>query len=471
MTDRRWRRAAVVGGGICGLVAARVLADHFEEVVLLERDALPEGAEPRKGVPQARHVHGLLARGSGHLEELFPGLRDELLAAGAPLFDHGDMASTTVWAGTVPRTKVGVPAHAFSRDLLESTLRRRVAALPQVAVRDATPVEGLQWDATATRVDGVVLNRAATGTEVLPADLVVDASGRFSALPDWLEKAGYPRPRTTVVDAGLAYSTQVFEAPPQSFLGLQQMNSAPHNPRGTFVARVEGDRWVVTLFGAGGDHPPKDSDGWLEFAKGLGNPDLDGLIASGSAFSGVHHFSRTENRRTEYAKLARWPDRLIALGDSACAFNPVFGQGMTVAVLEALALGEALTRRRSRCGERGGELGGLARRFQRKVAGIVRLPWLMSISEDLVWHHYREGRTRLPLLLGASNWYKQRLVHLVVHDPQVFRTFLRVYHMLTPPTAMAAPRILAKALFRGVSPKKPQAARVSAGPDARQARR
>ncbi|MDH6127428.1 FAD-dependent monooxygenase [Kitasatospora sp. GP82] len=456
MTGRRWQRAVVIGGGICGLVAARVLADHFEEVVLVERDALPDGAGPRKGVPQARHVHGLLARGGGHLEELFPGLRDELLAAGAPLFDHGEMASTTVWAGRVPRVKVGVLAHAFSRDLLESSLRRRVAALPQVVIRDATPVEGLHWNAAATRVEGVVVHSETTGaeaTEVLPADLVIDASGRFSPLPDWLEEAGYPRPRTTVVDAGLAYSTQVLEAPPQSYLGLQQMNSAPDNPRGTFVARVEGERWVVTLFGAGGDHPPKDADGWREFAGSLGNSDLDALLSSATSASGVHHFNRTENRRIEYARMSRWPDRLIALGDSACAFNPVFGQGMTVAVLEAAALGRVLTKHH-------GELAGVARLFQRRVAGIVRLPWLMSTSEDLVWHHYRQGRTRLPLPLRMSNWYKQRLVSLVVHDPHVFRTFLRVYHMLTPPTAMAAPRILAKALFRSAGPERQPAKNV-----------
>ncbi|MBC3840399.1 hypothetical protein GXW82_09730 [Streptacidiphilus sp. 4-A2] len=223
------------------------------------------------------------------------------------------------------------------------------------------------------------------------------------------------------------------------------MNSAPHRPRGTFVAGVEQGRWIVTLFGAGGDHPPTRPDAWVDFARSLGNADLDKLISSSTDASGVRQFTRTENRRTEYAAMSRWPDRLVAVGDSVCAFNPVFGQGMTVAVLETAALGQALTRRRS------GELTGLAREFQRQAQRILRLPWLMSTSEDLVWHHHRENQGKLPLLLRVANWYKQRLVYLVVHDPQVFHTFLRVYHMLTPPTAMGAPRMLAKVLFRARS--------------------
>ncbi|MFI1964164.1 FAD-dependent oxidoreductase [Streptomyces pathocidini] len=447
MTHDRLACAVVIGSGICGLAAARVLSDHFERVVLVERDDL-SGERGRRGVPQARHVHGLLARGGQHLEELFPGLRDELRSAGGPLFDHGEMAPTRVWAGAIPPVRSGVLAHAFSRDLLESRIRTRVVALPSVELRAGTAVEELHLE--GGRVAGVRVRTAAADgekghSEVLEADLVVDASGRFSALPDWLEKAGFPRPRETVVDAGLAYATRTFTAPPQAYWGLQQINQAPEHPRGVYVAGVEQGRWIVTLFGAADDHPPADEEGWLEFARSLGNLHLDRLLDAATPEPGVHRFTRTQNRRVEYAALTRRPDRLIAIGDSVCAFNPVYGQGMTVSVLQTVALGRHLERARTR------GLDGMARRYQREIARLIRLPWLMSTSEDLIWQHHREGKA-LPALLRASNWYKQRLLYLAVHDPEVFRLFLRVYHMLAPTAAMAGPRILAKVIFNGESP-------------------
>ncbi|OAR22591.1 hypothetical protein A8W25_23540 [Streptomyces sp. ERV7] len=427
----------VIGAGIGGLTATRVLADRFERVVLVESGVLPAVAGPRDGVPQARHVHGMPARGARQLEELFPGLRAELTAAGAPLFDHGLRASTTVFAGLVPRARAGVQAQCFSRDLLEWSLRRRVVEQPQVRVRDRSPVTGLCWSRDATRVVGVRLS----GGEVLDAALVVDASGRFSKLPQWLVEAGYPRPAVQVVDAGLAYATMVFDAPGRGFDALQHMNSAPDLPRGAFVVHVEGGRWMATVFGAGGDHPPTDEQGWREFAGTLGNADLDALLASATPVkgAGIHGFKRTENRRYAYAAIRRWPRRLVAIGDSVAAFDPVFGQGMTVSVLQAEALGETLAG--------ADDLDAVARRAQRRVAAIVRTPWLMSVSEDLAWHHYRERGT-LPLWLRPVFWYKRRLIRLVVADAEVFRAFLSVYHMVRSPAALVGPRVLAKVCFR-----------------------
>jgi 2-polyprenyl-6-methoxyphenol hydroxylase-like FAD-dependent oxidoreductase len=407
-------------------------------------------------VPQARHVHGLTARGALQLEELFPGLRAELAASGAPLFDHGLLASTTVFAGRVPRTEGGVQAHAFSRDLLEWSLRRRLARQPEVTLRDRSPVTGLGWSVDATRVTGV---RLACG-EDLDAAFVVDASGRFSKLAQWLVAAGYPRPAERIVDAGLAYATAVLDAPGRDFEALQHMNSAPDRPRGAFVVHVEGGRWLVTLFGAGGDHPPTDPVGWRQFAAELHNPDLDALLDSSTPVpgAGIRGFKRTENRRTEYAALRRRPRRLVAIGDSVAAFDPVFGQGMTVSVLQAVALGETLA---TAVG-----LDAVARRAQRRVARIVRMPWLMSVSEDLAWHHHRT-RGALPLLLRPVLWYKRRLIRLVVADPEVFRVFLGVYHMVRSPAALLGPRTLAKALFR--TPRSAGGGR--AAPPPRQARR
>jgi 2-polyprenyl-6-methoxyphenol hydroxylase-like FAD-dependent oxidoreductase len=245
-----------------------------------------------------------------------------------------------------------------------------------------------------------------------------------------------------VVDAGLAYATMVLDAPAGEFAALQHMNSAPDMPRGGFAVRVEGGRWLVTVFGADGDHPPGDEPGWREFAAEIGNPDLDTLLATATPVRGaaVHTFTRTENRRNEYAAMRRWPRRLVAIGDSVAAFDPVFGQGMTVSVLQAAAMGDVLARAR--------DLDAVARRAQRRVAKVARTPWLMSVSEDLVWQHHRERGRPAPWLRPVV-WYKRRLIRLVVTDPEVFRVFLGVYHMVRPLTALCGPRTAAKVLLRG----------------------
>ncbi|WP_326692586.1 NAD(P)/FAD-dependent oxidoreductase [Streptomyces sp. NBC_01795] len=456
MPDGQGRQgsAVVIGAGIGGLVTAAVLARRFEEVVLVERDALPPDDAHRPGVGQAQHVHGLLARGAEHLENLFPGLRAELSDAGAPVFDHGAGARTQVWAGTLPGVTAGVEVQTVHRDVFEGAVRRRVLALPRVTVRDDTAVAGLEVDQGREAVTGV---RLEPGTpegepETVPAELVVDASGRFSRLPDWLEAAGYARPAETRVDAGLAYATRVFkvtEPPARGIHGLQQMNQAPDRPGGVYAADIGNGRWIVTLFGAGGAHPPGragDEAEWMRFARDLENSHLDALLDKATPESGPHQYKRTENLRREYTRMRRMPDRLIALGDSYCAYNPVFGQGMTVAIREAVALGEAL--------DKHAQLDGLARRIQRTVAGIARDPWLMSTSEDRVWAAFMRSE-RPGALLRATAWYKQRLLYLAVNerDPHIVKTFMRVYHMLASPAAMGSPRILAKVLLRASSPR------------------
>lgn len=437
--------AVVIGAGICGLTTAAVLSRHFDAVVLVERAALPDDASPRRGTPQARHVHGLLARGAQHLEDLFPGLRAELSEQGAPVYDHGG-ARTQVWAGTLPETTVGIEVQTAHRDHLEAVIRRRVLELPRVSVRDGTAVEGLHLDEDNRGVDGVVISTGGE-QELLEAALVVDAGGRASRLPDWLRQARYPQPAERVVDGGLAYVTRVFDASGVAGVGgLQQMNQAPDRPGGTYAADIGKGRWVVTLFGAGGQHPPLEEDEWRAYAEALDNPYLRELLTDASPVGPLHQYLDTRNRCRQYDKVARRPERLVALGDAYCAFNPVYGQGMTVAILQAVELGRALTGRAS--------LDGLARQVQRRVARLARTPWLMATSEDRVWAALVRGR-KASVPLRVTAWYKQRLLYLAVHDedPAVLRTFFSVFHMLKSPAAMAHPRIMAKVLLRARSPR------------------
>ncbi|MGB8201434.1 MAG: NAD(P)-binding protein [Pseudonocardiaceae bacterium] len=440
-----WERALVIGSGIGGLATARVLAEHFSRVTVVDKDHVSIEGAPRPGVPQARHVHGLLGKGAEVLEGLFPGLCAELETLGAVCFDHGQGVCTHTPHGPVPRARVGRPIQVFTRELLESRIRRRVVAIPSVQVTGGVRVTGLRTDSSGRRVVGVTAIRlpstpSPASEDVLPTDLVVDASGRFSALPQWLEAIGYPQPRDRVVNAGLAYSTCLFDGPDEDWRVIYHVNSAPHLPRGAYAIRTESGQWLVTLFGAAGDHPPVKLDGFSRFAQSLNNPELKKIVDGGNLVAGVHHYARTENRLREYHRLPRWPERLVVLGDAVCAFNPIYGQGMTVASLEAVALGAQLTRSRT-----GAETRPEGRLFQQRLPWITAVPWLLSTNEDQLWQAHMNGH-RARLSARALHWYMNKLLDATITDPQVYRAFLNVFHMVRRPTHLARPSVLLRAL-------------------------
>ncbi len=419
--------AVVIGGSIAGLLAARVLADHFSRVTVLERDALAvDGPSHRAGVPQGHHLHILLMRGQAIFEELLPGIRQELIAAGAPQVDSArDMLSRTPFGWSV-RFESGMTKLAFTRDLLEWHLRQRVLRLPDVQVLDRTDILGLLPDG------GV---RTAAGP--LPADLVVDASGRGSKLPRWLREMGYLEPAERTVDAHPGYASRLYRRPPgvdRDWRAIRIMAAPPRQPRVGVLFPVEGDRWLVSLAGAGGQHPPTDEAGFLAFARSLPTPLIYESIVGAEPLTEIVGTRTGQNRMRCYERLPRWPARVIALGDAVCAFNPVYGQGMTVAALEALALRERLAG--------GGDFD--AREFQREVARIVALPWALATSEDARYEGTEgavlDGKTRL------MHRYMARVLALTTEDVSVARTLLQVQHMLKPPSALFAPSISGRVL-------------------------
>ncbi len=431
--------ALVVGAGMAGLLAARVLADRFEQVTVLERDALPEGPEPRKGVPQGRHLHSFATRGSELLEEFFPGLDEELAEAGCPVLDQALDAITHTPAGHLPRFRSGVTMRAVSRDLLEWRIRRRLLENPRIRFCAGNRVTGLLHEKTSRRVTGVkTLSRG--GEEGLPADLVVDASGQSSRAPGWLEDIGYAAPRETVVDAGLGYATRWYRVP-ESFRddwkSLAVLPGWPEEPRGGTMRQVEGGLWTVVLIGLGGDYPPTDPDDFLRFARGLPSPIIHDAIADAEPVSPVYGYRRTANRHRRYEK-ARLPEGFLVAGDAACFLNPSYGQGMTTAALSATALEECLR-------ERG--LAGLSRRFHRRQARAVGPAWTTSTASDAQWSAGRSVKD-----LGQVRRFAHRLseevMRLATEDEEAARTLLAVKNLLEPPRSLARPRILLPALRR-----------------------
>ena len=444
------RHAVVIGAGMAGLWAARVLTEHFARVTIVERDRLPERPDHRRGVPQAYHAHTLLARGQRELERLFPELDDELAAAGAPRVDWTWDCRSFFRTGWVGHYRSGLTTRTCSRDLLEWSVRRALMRRG-VAFLEGCDVLGFCHDAGADRVTGVQVGAwgeqggDSGAPEMLLADLVVDASGRNSRTPEWLAALGYDRVRETVVDPSLGYASRIYRRPPGLCADWQAMvvsNVPTHQPRGGVIYPIEGGRWLVTLAGIGGDYPSSDEDAFLAFARSLATPALHAAIADAEPLSPIRGYRRTENRLRHYERLSRWPEGFVALGVAACTFDPVYGQGMTVSALGARVLDRCL--RAQRRWHPDGDLHGLGRRFQRRLALSNLTPWLLATGEDFRWPTTVGGRPGLPTRLAHR--YMDRVLALLVEDATVAQAFFTVLHLLKPPTTLLRPPILRRVL-------------------------
>ncbi|MBD0693572.1 FAD-dependent oxidoreductase [Streptomyces sp. CBMA123] len=435
-----WDSAVVIGGGYAGLLAARVLSGHFGRVTVLEQDTSP-GPDARPGVPQAHHPHALLARGAARLEELFPGLRAELHAQGRPVIDFGAGTKILFPTGWTPRNPVGIEVQLLPRTALEHAIRERVTALDNVAFQNGLRVERLLLDADRDAVTVAARTRApghpSAEEQLFHADLVVDATGRGSRLPQWLAEAGFARPATLTVDGQAAYASRLYTLEPdpaRDWSASYQPTIAPTSPRGGVAVRIAPDQWLLGLIGAAGHTPPADEDGFRAFAGGLSNPDFARIIDQGTPAGPVHRTRTTANRWHRYDRVPHWPGRLIALGDSVCAFNPVYGQGMTVAALQSALLDTLLSQHTLRV-----DLDRLGPTFQRGAAALVRNPWLLNISTDQGWQD-----TGMPLTSRIATGFLGALTARLPHHPGLYLRFVRTMQMLDSPASLSSPRALAQ---------------------------
>lgn len=429
-------RAVVVGASMAGLLTARVLSEFFDRVTVLDRDRLPAAGVPRRGVPQGRHTHGLLARGREILDELFPGLSEDLLAQGAV---QGDLQADFRWYNDGLRLfpeHSGLTALGVSRPLLEHYVRTRVQSLHNVKILDCHEVISPIFAPEGRRVSGVWVLAGAngangTGEEIGPADLVVDAAGRGSRSPAWLEKFGYLRPAEESVRIKIVYVTRLYRREPGHFDGGTGVSIGaipPWLPRGGAVVPLEGDRWMVTLAGALGVEPPTDPDGFTAFAATLAAPDIAELLQAAEPLSEPIRARFPTSIRYRYEDLPAFPGGYLVVGDAICSFNPVYGQGMTVAAAEALLLRDCLRRGQGR----------LASRFFRRAARLIDVPWSMAVGSDLRFPEVEGAR---PLRLRLANHYVPRLHIAARHDPTIGHAFLRVANLLDRPERLFYPDI------------------------------
>jgi 2-polyprenyl-6-methoxyphenol hydroxylase-like FAD-dependent oxidoreductase len=436
--------AVVLGGSMAGLLATRVLADSFEHVLVVDRDRLTGVTTARRGVPQGRHVHGLLARGQQILEELFPGFTENAVAAGVPTGDLGELR----WYFNGLRLRpaaTGLVCVSADRPVLEGRVRNRVAVLPNVAFVEERDICGLVATPDGSRVTGVRVQRHSDGAaeEILKADLVVDATGRGSRTPVWLEELGYARPEEERIKIDLSYTTRHYRLRDEAVLnGDLSINpvSSPSHPRGAFFSRIEGGRCILSLTGVLGDSAPADSDGFLDWVRSLPVPDVHEVIRDAEPLDDLVSFHYPASVRRRYEQLERFPDRLLVLGDAACSFNPVYGQGMTVAAMEALTLRTHLQQ---------GVPHPLV--FLKDIADVIEVPWQISAGGDLAFPEIEGPR---PPALQMMNAYMALLQSAATRDGVVTKTFMRVAGLVDPPQALMSPDMIYRVLKNGTPPRR-----------------
>ena len=433
------QHAVVLGASMGGMLAARVLADFYETVSVVERDVLPDDPTNRRGVPQGRHVHALLRRGGQIIDELFPGILDELAAAGAPVLDDGDLSKVWMSVGGHQLVRVGtardrqaMTVYVPSRPFLDCHIRRRLRAVPNVTILSGLDAAEMTSSADRNRVTGVrVVNRDNGTEQELTADLVVDAMGRGAHTPNLLESLGYDRPVEDQIFMRTCYVSQPLRIPPGTVEQMVLVGAAPGRPTGMFLVGYENDTWIFTVFGMVGHEPPGDLAGMLSFAEDYAPAHVLAAIRAAEPIGEVirHRMPCSQWRR--YDKMRRFPDGLLVSGDAICSFDPIYGQGMTVAALEAMALRDCLLRGRRN----------LARRYFRAAAKSIGVAWRMGAGSDLA---FPEVQGRRPLSMRMTNRLADWVLTACESDAVIVEKFFRVNNLIDPPVRLMHPSFVSR---------------------------
>ncbi|MEO7261241.1 MAG: FAD-dependent oxidoreductase [Jatrophihabitantaceae bacterium] len=429
--------AVVLGGSIAGSLAARMLSDAYRHVTIIERDEIIGETGPRRAIPQGHHIHALLARGKQIFDEIFPGFTEELVSLGVPIGDFGTSLSWYFNGKMIKKAETGLICVAAGRPLLEDRIRRRVQALSNVTIRQQTDVIGLVATEDRGRITGVRVQSNADGgaEEVLLADLVVDATGRGSRTPKWLMDLGYPEVEEEKVKMDLTYTTCDFRGPlPYDPIGediAMLPVATPAIPRGAIFARLP-DRYAVSLTGVLGDRPPTDHPGFLAYVESLPVPEIYKAVRDAEPMGPPVSFHFPASIRRHYERQSRHPEGLLVMGDAACVFNPVYGQGMSVAAIESLVLRKHLQSGPPR-----------PRQYFRDLSAVIDAPWDMSAGADLGFPGVIGHRS---LKSRMGNVYIPRLQSAAITDSTLSTAFLRAAGLVASPQTLMHPRVISRVL-------------------------
>lgn len=425
-------KAVVLGGGFAGVLVAKVLSRHVDEVTVVEGGRYPAGPGVRTGLPQAFHSHVLVTAGAEALDTVLPGTLEALLARGAHRRGLPDGALILSADGWFRRHETGAFMISCSRWLMDHVIRQRALADGAVTVRERTRVLGLVGD--ASRVSGVLVAGEDGSGETLDADLVVDATGRRSRAARWLTAIGGPGVEEEVVDPGLAYSTRIYRAPPGLAAGLPaiMVHPRPSSGRpgyGATLFPIEDGRWIFTLTGTRAARPPADEPGFTACARSLRSPIAAELLAAAEPLGGVRPFRATANRRRFFERLPL-PEGFLVVGDALTAVNPVYSHGMSVALLGAVRLDRELTER--------GAGPGVLPAVQAAVAEVASESWRMATEQDRV-RAVAEGPGAAPLPVSAAGQrMRARVSQAVLSSPALMTRLFRAQTLAPSPTPVPA---------------------------------
>jgi 2-polyprenyl-6-methoxyphenol hydroxylase-like FAD-dependent oxidoreductase len=432
------KQAVVIGAGMAGLAAAGAVADYFERVIVLERDRLPNQAVPRPGAPQSRQLHGLLPGGQRALTDLFPHFERELLDAGSvPLRMLGELRVEMPGVGPLPSRDFGWLFYGASRPLIELITRRQTERLSNLTVRSECQVLEITATPDGTMVTGVRYESADGRQAILVADLVVDASGRGAPTLALLRSSGQPVPDEIVIGIDLHYTTTTFVIPQDASTNWRGIATHPHAPersRGGYMLPIEGNRWVLTLTGRLGERPPAEPDGFMDYARRLETQTIYNAIKHAERQGGFERYAYPASAWRRFDRMSSFPGGLVPIGDSICRFNPVYGQGMSVAAQEARLLNQLLKARATKADP----LARLALAFFSESVPLVEAPWNMSAVPDLV---YPETRGERPTDFESRLKYNDALIRTAMHDAAVHRLLAEVQQLLKPPSVLQDPAV------------------------------
>ncbi len=451
MPDCLGQHAVVIGGSIAGLMAARVLADYFEQVTVFDRDHIEAQPAVHKSVPQGNHLHALMLGGEQVLSSLYPGFTDRLQKLGAVRFRFGKEAAfffpggrayTPTGSVREPRD-LGIDGYSQSRGLLEYCVRQCTLELANLKFEGDTAVQGLIYEHGQVR--GVRLNREGGGDSVA-ADLVVDAGGRGSRAPRWLVELGFQTPEESSIGCDFAYTSAKFRMPANYDAPEKVMLFGGPPPKFTSAAgigQIEHDTWMVSLAGRFGQYPPGDEDGFFAFAKSLPTRRFYDLIKDAERISDISHHRFPTSVQRHYERLAAFPERFVVLGDAISSFNPVYGQGMSSAALQVRALQQLLSERAA--GSRAEGLAKLGAAYFPKAAEVIASPWILAASSDFA---YPQTTGERPPNMEEGARYFAALDSIVTEDPAVHRLLVEVFQLARPLWDLTAEPLRSRVLAR-----------------------
>ncbi len=441
------KHAVVIGAGMAGLTAASALAGHFEQVTVLERDCLAEAAAQRTGTPQARHVHGLLAGGLNALVELLPGFEVDLVRAGAvPMRGGLDIRVERPGFDPFPTRDLGVLTYAISRPAIEFIVRRRVQQHANVRLQAGSRATQIVASADGASVVGVQYAGADGQGHMVPADLVVDASGRGAPTLDLFQALGRPAPEITTIGVDIGYASATYKIPDDAgrdWLGVMTFPKAPQSSRGALMLPQEGGVWMLSLGGRGADKPPGDEAGFLAYARQLRTPTIYNAIRGARRVGGIARYAFPQSLRRHYERVEKFPRGLLPFGDAICVFNPIYGQGMSVAAQQAVLLHRVLARSAGDADP----LAALAPAFFAELQPLLETPWAMAAIPDFIFPDTTGER---PPDLDRTLRFALALLRLAARRPDVHKLVVEVQHLLKPRSAYRSPMLLARVLLEMV---------------------